>query len=190
MAKWNFGPNNASERRRRALTASELESGTTTGGGAPYQLSRSAMREQYGARAIDASAPHSSRDTMTNLTPTGVSGGFSDSGAWGRMFRPSLGSGFTDPKAVTGIGGGSSLFDPKVPFTAGGAPVTPTSMFGAAIDENEKWFNQRGLSIPDGAMRRYGDKFTSSKYGGGGSVHPQIDWQRKLALLGLDDDVF
>lgn len=34
---------------------------------APYKVSRAALRERYGARAIDASAPQSSRDT----TPSG-----------------------------------------------------------------------------------------------------------------------
>lgn len=164
----------------------EMETGSIDPtGDAPYKLSRAAMRNAYGTRSIDASAPHSPRDTM-GTSPVGVSGGRTASSTWNTFFRPTLAPvGPTDAKAMADLSSGSSLFDPKVPFTA----ATPSAMFGSAIAEHEAWFDRAGIPIPSNSSRRVGDHFMS-KFGSGTVGQGFEDVSRKLKMLGMASDEF
>lgn len=180
---------NAISRRRRAYE-SDIEDGEVVETGAPYELSRSAMRSRYGSRRIDATATPSPRNA--GATP-GVMGGFTDQGAWDAFFhkgRPSLAP--TTPVDATGMAETqSSMFNPRVPFVP--MKNTPDSLFSSAVKEHEAWFDAQGMSIPSPSgprLARSGDRF-SSKYGTGSVTNGlSVDASRKLALLGVDDDLF
>lgn len=181
--KWTFS-NRVSNRRMRD---EEMATGSIDPTGeAPYTQSRAALRDRYGSRQIDASAPHSPRDTMQGASPVGVSGGRTASSTWNTFFRPTLAPvGPTDAKAMADLSTGSSLFDPSVPFTA----ATPTAMFNTAKAEHEAWFDRTGNQLPTSQPRRVGDHFMS-RFGSGTVGAGFEDVSRKLKMLGMADDEF
>jgi hypothetical protein len=175
--------------RRRPAYDSDFDGESVVETGAPYQLSRAAMRNRYGTRRIDASAPQAA-NSMSVPTP-GISGSRTPDSTWGAFFRnrPSLApSGPADATGMASSVAGSSLFDPKTPFKPM-ASTTPDSLFKSAIADNERWFDARGEAFqPTSRARRPGDRFTS-RYGSG-SVGLSVDAERKLAMLGVDEDLF
>lgn len=83
--QWSFA-----RARKRSLSAMESPDGETIDptGAASYKLSRSALRERYGASAIDATAPHSAADTMGNVgIETDPGGMLSTEAGWNRWFH-------------------------------------------------------------------------------------------------------
>lgn len=115
---------------------------------APYQRSRAAEREIYGARSIEGSSPFSVRSgTGVGVGERPMKGGLTPETSWRGFFdRPAPivpGGGFT-PDSEMGkmfkVGTGTAMSDPSQSFRAAGAPpiggpatgrsnlTTPTAM--------------------------------------------------------------
>lgn len=165
----------------------------------PYKPSRAALRDRYGARSIDASAPHSPADTMAGLSPVGVSGGRTDNSTWNSWFAGALPTATPDAASMASIAEQSSLFNPGIPFVPmGDRPKTGADYTASALEGATKWFDKQGLPVPQAAPRHYGDNF-SSKFGSGsvssiGDYRSKLagkfsfDYEPKLRALGLTDE--
>lgn len=82
----------------------------------PYKQSRRTLRQQFGPRAIDASAPPSVRNMSSTAVGVGTfGGGLTAPDRWTNFFRPAAQKTQTAAAPV------------PVPATAGASPITPWS---------------------------------------------------------------
>lgn len=177
--QWSFA-----RARKRSLSAMESPDGETIDptGAASYKLSRSALRERYGARAIDATAPHSAADTMGNVgIETDPGGMLSTQAGWDKWFKkPAPRPPATAPMPSVATLAPATAMNPAdlAPF-AEKPPGSPVEYVDHAQRATERWFNANGVPIPRTGPRNYGDRFTS-RYGSG-SVSSIGDFRSKLA---------
>lgn len=183
----------------------------------PYQLSRSSLRKKFGARAIDASAPPSSRNSSTTAAGVGAMGGRTPDRNWTSFFRPvtpdtsmfsagTMGATGASPLGGTanvahiieGVPVQDSAPQTATPTMASTPPLqsAPVDYLKAAHQRSTEWKNAQGGAIapPMAGQVQSGTSFRN-KFGRGSIVSGsdyRLSRMMKRATAGISrlfDDV-